>query len=193
MKKIAVLASLIVCLTCFAHAEGNRKLVRLSLGGGICMPTDDAADLWRPGFNAMLSLESCLRSPIQVGLRLEYLKLLKSDTWSFVINDESLDALTLVADFRVSPVRRVGRFVPYLLGGVGAGSISADWAGRVSAPWQAQYMTRELRPVAHTGAGMDLLVNPNFTLFVEIRYGWFSVDYGWEDIRYFPITLGVRL
>lgn len=196
MRSTAKLVSLICAMTivasCFAGPLAaqfpqttGRHLIRVGFGGGVVVPTSDAADVFKNGINgqAFVLLDPGLGVPLRMNLgyqKLEYKEALQGALTG------STTFLSGTAGFELN-LLRVGPLRTYASAGLGAFHMSEP-AGTSGGESESQ-----LRFGIDGGGGLSLRLG-RLEAFVEGRVQNVYTEKGAidrKDIRSIPVTFGI--
>jgi len=181
-KSVAALALGILVGAPAAHAQG----AEFSLGGGATVPLSDFGDFAKTGFHGLVAV-SFAPSSFPLGIQIDgmYQRLKNED---FVTGDRSSQILqgtgNLIYKFKSS---EESKFRPYLIGGAGIYNFKQVSGDDVAGPDEGNTGTDF---GLNGGAGFDFKAG-SIGLFLEGRFH--NVFSSGPNIRFIPITLGIRL
>jgi hypothetical protein len=182
------------------HA-GDRKVAGLSVGMGFPQAPEYVQDLWKSGLGGAVSLGTTLLPELTLYGMIEAHSFPFDEDNIIELSHRSPDSINLIGDdasaisglvmLKMNIMPPAPGISPYVTAGVGLASV--DIPGAV-----VEYIddttlvypgTEGIGAAMSLGAGIDAYINPDFGLFVEIRY--MRVFAEPQDIEYLPVRLGV--
>lgn len=172
MKKVLLIAGLVLALTVGVSAQDSAKKMNFYLGAGVALPMGDFGDAFGMGLHGTGALGFNVAPALQVLGKVEF-----HTFGSDFDGGESITVLMFGGDARYSFAKEGQKMSPFILGGLGFASSKV-----------ADFSSTDL--YFEFGAGLDLASNSSMTWFLQGRYVTVNGDGG--SSSFVPVTLGIR-
>jgi opacity protein-like surface antigen len=184
MKKILAILTILLAFSVTATAQTPSSPIKLYATGGVSLPMspDLFKDYYKMGFHFGGGVGYALMPNLQLIGKAEY-HMFAPDVEDIEGGDLKLSMFG--GDLKFSLGLPAAPIKPYLLGGAGFAKITVD---AVEGFDEESY--DETKFYFNVGAGLDLVSNPAFSLFIQGRY--VSVMTDDESTAMVPISAGIR-
>lgn len=197
MKKLLVILAVLVAFAASASAQAPTPF-SVYAGGALSLPQSDAFKAsFDNGYHGFVGLGFKVAPILQVIGKVEY------HTFKFDFDNSVGSAgftggtnkmIMFGLDGKLSPNLPASPVKPYFLGGLGLANIKqSEFEGPASLSlslFNSIITESQTKVYFNVGAGADLLSNPAFGIFAQVRYVSISTD--GESAAFVPISLGVR-
>ena len=200
MYRRIVCIMMILLITAIAQA-GDREVLGLSVGMGFLQAPEYVKDFWKGGPGGEISFGTTLLPELTLYGMIEAHSFPFDKDGIIEMSHRSPDLISLIGDnasassalvmLKMNIMPPAPGISPYVTAGVGLASVdipgvAIEFTGEEPRLYPG---TKGIGGALSFGAGIDAYFNPDFGLFVEIRY--MRVYAKPKDIEYLPARLGV--
>ncbi len=191
---------LLLLVAAVVHADSG-KVLGLSVGMGFPQAPEYVQNFWKGGLGGAVSLGTMLLPELTLYGMLEAHSFSFDEDGIIEMSHRSPDSVSLIGDdasafsalvmLKMNIMPPAPGISPYVTAGVGLASVDIPGVAiEITGEDPDLYPgTKGVGGAVSFGAGIDAYFNPNFGLFVEIRY--MRVFAEPQDIEYLPARLGV--
>ncbi len=209
MKKIFIIVAVLCAMIASAHAQENKIGTAFFFGGGMAAPLEPNTfkDCWNPGFNFGGGVEFEITRLIDIQTTFfftifpldkeAYLDLdnvtIDSEETGLTIDGGSARVFEVMVNAKVKIISNESakRVKPYILGGLGFGTISySDLAFSYDGGFESKPIDDVTTNMGiNFGAGIDIPINTRMRLFVEGKHIRYYTE--GDDVTYLPFRAGL--
>lgn len=187
MKKVLLIAGLVLALAAGAGAQDAAKKMNFYLGAGLGLPMSDFGDAYKMGLHGTGAVGFVVAPGFSILGKVEYHTFSIDDQGASNVDGGSFNALMFGGAGRYNFQTASGKMSPFLMGGLGManGKVSDLTIGDTKYTFDS-----ETKLYFEFGGGVDIAAGQAMSLFIQGRY--VSIQTDDVSTSFIPVTVGLK-